>query len=322
MWSLVIQTERIDVKSLSAKFAWHGNRWLLRNLWLLNLFRGRLTVIDQFGGAGDTLMTATVCRVIKQWFPRLRINCATRNPDIIQFDPSMAEINGPTGLCYLSFEYLGIVDSKASDGNILAASLNLVGINDYEYKARIYLRDEEIAQARRRIPATGQPVVTINVMSKELVKVWRLDYWRELIARLLHDFTIVHLGDDKEPLIPGVLPFGGKLNKRESMAMLAIADVHIGPDSFLMHAANGLKVPSVIIYGGSRPPTCLGYDDNRNIFVKLECSPCWLHTTKGETCPHDMKCMSMIGVDEVYEAILELADKKSACHPSGSYSAR
>ena len=295
--------------SLKTKFRWHGNRLLLRNLWLLNLLGARLTVADHFSVPGDTLMTANICRMIKRRFPRIRINCVTKNPDLVELDPVLSEINGPVGFCHLSFEYLGIVDSKAAQGNVLAPCLRLVGIRDYQYKARVYLREEEIANARSRLPDAGLPVISVNVMSKELVKVWPLENWRQLLERLSGRFTLVQLGDDREPPFPGVIPFGGKLNKRESMAMLSLASVHIGPDSFLMHVANGLDVPSVIIYGGSRPPACLGYAENRNLYVQVECAPCWLHTTKGEHCPHDMKCMKMISVGEVYEAVFEKAAK-------------
>jgi ADP-heptose:LPS heptosyltransferase len=295
------------LNDLGRKIEWHGNRWLLRNLWLLNATSGRLTVEDQFGAPGDTLLTASICRIIKRHFPRLRINCITKNADVIHDDPCLTELNGPAGFCHLKFEYLGILEDRASEPNILAPSLADVGIRDYEYKARVYLRPEEVEEARQRLPDLSRPIITINVMSKEEVKVWRLDRWAELVGHLVREFTVVQLGDDKEPIFPGVIPFGGKLSKRESMAMLSLASVHIGPDSFLMHAANGLDVPSVIIYGGARPPSCLGYKENKNLYVELECSPCWLHTTRGESCAHGLKCMDMISVQKVEEAVMELA---------------
>jgi ADP-heptose:LPS heptosyltransferase len=293
------------MSSLSTKFAWHGNRLLLRNLWLLNGVAGRLTVVDQFSTPGDTVMCGTICRTLKARFPRLRLNVITRNPDLLECDPAIDELNGAKGFCHLAFEYLGILDGRANEGNVLASTLGQVGIRDYEYKARIHLRPAEIEAARHRLGPVDLPVVSINVMSKELVKVWRMDSWQELVRRLQETFTLIQIGDDKEPAFPGVRSFGGTLTKRESMAMIALAKVHIGPDSFLMHAANGLDVPSVIIYGGSRPAACLGYPGNRNLYVQLECSPCWLHTTKNEHCPHEMKCMALIGVDEVHQAVME-----------------
>jgi ADP-heptose:LPS heptosyltransferase len=303
--------------SLKERFFWHGNRLLLRNLWLLNFTGGRVTVVDQFSTPGDTLKAATISRIVKQRFPRLKLNLTTRNPDLVETDPAVDELNGPKGFCHVAFEYLGLVDSRGEEGNVLAGTLGQVGIRNYDYQARVHLRSEEIEAARKRLGPVRRPVVSINVMSKELVKVWGLDSWRELVERLRMDFTLVQIGDGKEPVFPGVLSFAGKLTKRESMAMIAMARVHVGPDSFLMHAANGLDVPSVIIYGGSRPAGCLGYLGNRNLYVHLECSPCWLHTTKGENCTHEMKCMRMISVDQVHAAVLELAGAQKERVPTG-----
>jgi ADP-heptose:LPS heptosyltransferase len=70
-----------------------------------------------------------------------------------------------------------------------------------------------------------------------------------------------------------------------------------------MHAANGVGVPSIIIYGGSRPPGCLAYRQNTSLAVNIECSPCWLHNSRGDACPYEMKCMRMIPPEEVWNAI-------------------
>jgi len=71
-----------------------------------------------------------------------------------------------------------------------------------------------------------------------------------------------------------------------------------------MHAANGLDVPSVIIFGGSRTPANLGYTVNRNLFAELPCSGCWLTGHPGSECPHDLACMAVISP----EAVLQGAD--------------
>ncbi len=70
-----------------------------------------------------------------------------------------------------------------------------------------------------------------------------------------------------------------------------------------MHAANGVDVPSVIIYGGSRPPGCLGYAENVNLYVDIECAPCWLHDSHGDKCPFAVKCMPMITPEMVLAAV-------------------
>jgi ADP-heptose:LPS heptosyltransferase len=307
----ILVTFQLVISILYKKVSWHINRWLLRRLWILNAIDGRITVIDHFGTPGDTLLAATVCRIIKKNYPRLRINCATHNPDVLQEDPELTEINGNTGFCSVRFEYLGLVDSKATSTNVLASTLHQLGIRHYDYKARVYLTEQEREAARQRVPA-NETIISINIMSKELVKVWRMDGWRELVSRLQSEFTIIQVGDDKEPFLPGVISFGGKLTRRESMAVIGTASIHIGPDSFLMHAANGLDVPSVIIYGGSRPAACLGYRENKNLYVQIGCSPCWLHDSMGQLCMHEMECMNMISVDQVYAAVLEILESKGA----------
>ena len=80
---------------------------------------------------------------------------------------------------------------------------------------------------------------------------------------------------------------------RESAAILSKANYFIGPDSLLMHIANGLNIPSTIIFGGSRPVGCFGYSENLNLKSAPDCSPCWIHEGY-ESCNHDLRCMKEI----------------------------
>ena len=89
---------------------------------------------------------------------------------------------------------------------------------------------------------------------------------------------------------------------RESAALLSQASLFIGPDSLLMHIANGLEIPSVILFGGSRPVQCLGYDQNINLSNSPHCSPCWIHDGF-ETCDHQVQCMNEISRESVLDAV-------------------
>ena len=80
---------------------------------------------------------------------------------------------------------------------------------------------------------------------------------------------------------------------RESAAILSQASYFIGPDSLLMHIANGLNIKSTIIFGGSRPVGCFGYSENVNLRSTPQCSPCWIHEGY-ESCDHELKCMKEI----------------------------
>jgi ADP-heptose:LPS heptosyltransferase len=89
----------------------------------------------------------------------------------------------------------------------------------------------------------------------------------------------------------------------------------MGVVSFLMHAANGVDVPAVIVYGGRETPANSGYRENINLYVKMECSPCWLHDSHGDRCTHDLECMRRITVEHVLAGCRELLRRKNARPP-------
>ena len=89
---------------------------------------------------------------------------------------------------------------------------------------------------------------------------------------------------------------------RESAAILSKASYFIGPDSLLMHMANGLYIPSTIIFGGSRPVGCFGYSENINLSSAPQCSPCWIHEGY-EICTKHMKCMEEIALQTTLEIV-------------------
>ena len=90
---------------------------------------------------------------------------------------------------------------------------------------------------------------------------------------------------------------------RESAAILSKANYFIDPDSLLMHIANGLDIPSAIIFRGSRPVGCFGYSDNVNLSSSPECSPCWIHEGY-EGCENGFTCMTAISVEELTEPLI------------------
>ena len=76
--------------------------------------------------------------------------------------------------------------------------------------------------------------------------------------------------------------------------------------SFLMHAAASVDVKSVIIYGGRETPKNSGYDNNINLYQKIDCSPCWIHEEDGEFCVNEMNCMKRIKPSIIYSAVINL----------------
>ncbi|MGA2051930.1 MAG: glycosyltransferase family 9 protein [Opitutales bacterium] len=287
------------------------SRWGRSHLAWLSRWGARVTVRDLFSTPGDTLLTAIVCRHLKQTHPRLRLNVITKNPDLLRHDPHVAELNGPPGCWVIDFWYLDLQQRRDRTTNVLASTIASLGVGPLEYRARVFLTEAERTAARARLAGLRRPFIAFNTLSAQPVKNWPLAQWNTLLPELARHGTLVHLGDNREPELPNVTRFAGALTMRESMAVLAECSLHLGPDSFLMHAANGLDVPSVIIFGGSRTPANLGYAANRNLYTELPCSGCWLTGHAGSECPHDLACMAAITPASVLQAADELLARRS-----------
>ena len=285
-----------------SKYRWWKNAKIKHKLYFLNKGKRWFTVIDRLGAPGDALLTAIVIHNLKRSYPRLRVNCITPHPELLKLDPLIDSLNEPETFFSFDSSYLDLVCHKDASTNVVAHSLAKVGIDSCEYKARFYLSEEESAWGKQQTVGLRRPLFSVNAASKEPVKTWPKGNWEALLPLLLEIGDVVQLGDDREPELVGVKRFAGKLTMRESAAILAQADLHIGPDSLLMHIANGLEIPSVILFGGSRPVQCLGYDQSINLSNSPDCSPCWIHEGY-EKCTHMVKCMNNISKESVLDAV-------------------
>lgn len=292
-------------------FFFYFNSVLVIRPWLPNLFSLRFTVIDGFGTPGDTILTATVCRNLKENFPRLRINCITPNPVLLAYDPFISELNGPQSIPKVTFSYLELIAEKSSSKHLLGETMSKLGMRYFSRDARFFLSDAELASANTLYHQfIDRPFITINVNSRERVKIWSTSAWEDLLKLLVDKFphlAIVQLGSDDEPFFnEHVIRLAGRLAIRDSVAIQSLANLHIGCVSFLMHSANAVKVPSVIIYGGRETPANSGYINNENIYVNMPCSPCWLHDSYGDVCPHSLHCLSEITPNQVLSKVAKL----------------
>ena len=287
---------------LWSKYRWWKNGNLKRKLSCLNKSKSWLTVIDRLGAPGDALITANVIRCIKNKYSHLRINCITPHPELIRFDPSIDSLNCKENFYSFDSTYWELIVRKEKKENIIAHNLGRIGIDDHEYRAKFYLSEEEREWAKQLMEEFPKPVIAICTRSKETVKNWPLDHWVDLIDSISPDFSIIQLGDHKEPILENVTRFAGKHTIRETAALLSLANFFIGPDSLLMHVANGLNIKSIVIFGASRPVDCFGYEENINLATAPACSPCWIHDGH-ESCEHKIKCMKNINQEQVLDAV-------------------
>jgi heptosyltransferase-2 len=120
------------------------------------------------------------------------------------------------------------------------------------------------------------------------------------IRRLQEEFT--HHSSAIDP----PLNLAGKTSLRELCALLKACRVLLTNDTGPMHVAAALGTPVVVPFGSTSPeltgPGLPGETRHRLLRAGAPCSPCFRRS-----CPIDFRCMTGITVDQVIEAVLEVA---------------
>jgi len=98
----------------------------------------------------------------------------------------------------------------------------------------------------------------------------------------------------------GIANLGGKTNVRNAMAIIALCDLFIGPNSGLMVIATALQIPTIGLFGAFNPRLrAKFYDKFIGLMGRAKCAPCnehWTECREGYPAP----CMKMITPNEVY----------------------
>lgn len=146
-------------------------------------------------------------------------------------------------------------------------------------------------------------------------KCWLPDRFRALTTKLLEnpDIYIIYFGDSAgAPLVNDickdlperVINLAGKTSLRELVALINACNVFLTNDSGPMHIAAALQVPLLALFGSTNDVKTGPYGSGIVIHKHVECSPCYKRV-----CPIDFRCMTRIGVDEVYNKLQQLIQK-------------
>ncbi len=180
---------------------------------------------------------------------------------------------------------------------------------------QIFLREEDRRWADNLLTdlgiQKGKPLIGMNPgATYGLAKCWHPERFGRLGKRLSEKWgaRILFFGKEEErPVVHEILRVlgeeGGDLTGKTGLlqltALLDRCQVLITNDTGTMHMAAAVGTPVVALFG-STDPTTTGPWGEGHVVVKREvsCSPCWKRT-----CPTDHRCMELITVDEVEDAV-------------------
>jgi len=162
------------------------------------------------------------------------------------------------------------------------------GVADTACKPEFYFSDDEKAQVAEtlRIKREKQEVLVLwqwegSSRSKELV--FAPDYLREILKRVPNSNHYVFAQSQN---MQGRIPDDHRVHNawgvsgiRNTILLTSVADMVIGPESFMVNAAGAFDTPKMIFFSHSTPYNLAKYYDNCYAAVPLpdtNCHPCYL----------------------------------------------
>jgi|TARA_B100001964_G_scaffold159511_1_gene175147 hypothetical protein len=133
---------------------------------------------------------------------------------------------------------------------------------------------------------------------------WGLEKWKKTIEILKKNYLIINATHQNSFYYQGT--FSYQCSFRIACAIMKYCNIYLGSEGGFSHAAASLSKSGVVIYGGWIPPQVIGYDFHENLYVEIEGSPCGIR----DECDHCRKCMDLITIDNVINAVERNINKK------------
>lgn len=140
-------------------------------------------------------------------------------------------------------------------------------------------------------------------------KRWPMDRYIEVVRRLAPQVEMLQVGAPDAPLLPG-LARAPTRRFRDALPFLKAAQLYIGPEGGLHHAAAAMGTRAVVLFGGYTPPQVTGYE----FHVCLTGNSTAACGIQHDVCPHCMAAMDAISADDVVaeaQRLMAAASKSS-----------
>lgn len=198
----------------------------------------------------------------------------------------------------------------ASEYRALAAHL---GVDTTRFPMDLALGGGDHTAARSAIAGAGVNgrYVAFAPFTTRPQKHWFDERWRDLARRFAAGTgaTPVVLGGPEDRAVaealvadsPAVSVAGG-LSLRASAAAIAGAEALVGVDTGLTHMGTALSVPTVALFGSTRPYLETESPRTRVLYEPLWCSPC----RRRPLCGGEFSCMRLHRAGDVFDVAREL----------------
>ncbi len=262
----------------------------------------RTADIARDSGLGDVVLCTPGLRALKAANPRGRIRFYTDFPDLVRGLPYIDEVHAfadrPPGAVFV--EYTNNVPSPVHIARLMGDRMG-VGVTDT--RPDCVVDPGAVAAFRQAWLHLPRPWIVVLRRASRFTpnKDWPEACWTSLVADLCRLGSVIEIGGGGGAAPPAAthLDLRGATTIAQMVAMLAAADIHVGPVSGPLHIAAAMRTPSVVVIGGYEHPDNAHYPGNIAFYTPVPCAPCWLR----EPCPFDIKCLRAIRPGDVADAV-------------------
>jgi ADP-heptose:LPS heptosyltransferase len=161
--------------------------------------------------------------------------------------------------------------------------------------------------------STAKPkLVVVTPSPSSLRKAPPAAWWREIVRDLAASATVVVIGDAARrarhrDIGGGIdcLDWTGETTVGEAVALLARADLHVGPDSGMLHVSAALGRPTIGVYGPTRPEDTGPYGAIADVVQATEACDVLCRVA----CRSAARCLAAIDAGEVIRRARRALDR-------------
>lgn len=194
------------------------------------------------------------------------------------------------------------------DRHIIQQICEFYGIKNPELKCELYFSEPEEQFARNIIfnnNLSKEKFIVIEPQSNDeytVNKKYPLEKWQYVTNSLIKKgYHLVQLGkNNKDQVLEGVVNLTGKTTFRQAAAIIKHSSLFLSSEGGLMHAANAVSTPSVIVITGFIHPNMTCYPENSNIWVGKEHGPCGMKVY----CPDCAREVKAHDPEEIIESVV------------------
>lgn len=276
------------------------------------------------GRYGDLLLLTPVLRELKLRYPKCTLQVSTLPgyrdaiiglPYVDNFLPYPLPMDGTQTHPYgtlLSLEVLSSLTGRERELHMTDLFAERLGVeNITDKKPHLVLSNEEVAWALDVYPRIGKTRVAVQIKSSTPSRNYPTVQMGEVVRRLHgRGWEVMFLGlpnevnGETKPRLVNCA--ADKLTFRQSAAVVATADVFLGPDSSLIHVAGALGVPAIGLFSVVPHELRTAYCPTTKVMQAskgCDIAPCF-HAPRGAfgfpaagPCQKDSKCSALAAID-------------------------